>query len=154
MSTRWGSAIRRQRFFRANVGAKKGQFHEMNFVLKVNLATGLLSVWFSNVLINFLYMAFKSCLLETTSYTAKKFGFMYYQKRNCAASVPVSTFMCLRAIYIFPFGPPVVLQQNRQTDQGNISIAQRKMNVIGTVAAQFLFWDICQCNLIINFCVT
>ncbi len=64
----------------------------------------------------------------------------YFQNRIIMFCLSISTFMYLRAFYIFP-GPVglFLLQPNRQTDPGNIHIiVHRYMNVgIGNKAVQF-----------------
>ena len=75
--------------------------------------------------------------------TIPKIRNKYSQKRNCSASVPISTFMCLWVIvHILTIGLLILLQERRWIDPGNIhNIAHRLMNVeIGTEAA-FLFWE-------------
>ncbi len=72
--------------------------------------------------------------------TIPKIRNKYSQERNCGASVPISTFMCLRVIYIF--GWSVCLFCCRKyVDRSweyRIWFAHRHLNVeIGTEAAQF-----------------
>ncbi len=54
----------------------------------------------------------------------------YTQKRNCVASVPISTFLCLwSGIHILTLGLPILLQENMWTNPGKIKITHRHMNV-------------------------
>jgi hypothetical protein len=62
---------------------------------------------------------------------------MYSQEKELRDLSPnFHIHVSMSDLYIPTFGPPIFLQQNRQTDQGNIEIAHRNMDVgIGTIAA-------------------
>ncbi len=70
-------------------------------------------------------------------HTAAKIPFMYSFSGNCAASVPISTFMCLWANYIFP-GPSISCSRKGNRSWESNKSLTNKWN--GTEAAQLLFW--------------
>ncbi len=65
---------------------------------------------------------------------------MYFQKRNSAASVPISTFICLWSIYIFPRSAHLFScsRIGRPIREIHKSLTE---TWIGTVAAQCLAWE-------------
>jgi hypothetical protein len=66
---------------------------------------------------------------------------MCSQVSNFAASVPISTFMCLYNIPMI--GPHIFLQQNKQTDPRNIKIAYGRINVEIGKLLFFGFGSVC-----------
>ncbi len=67
---------------------------------------------------------------------------MFLVKELSSPSPNFHIHVSVSDLYIPTLGPPISLQQNRQTDQRNIKIDHRNMNVgIGTVALQFFSWE-------------
>ncbi len=61
--------------------------------------------------------------------------------RNCAAPVPISTFVPVSDyIYISTISLPILLQENMYVDQSGKALRHMKVE-IRTEAAQFLFWE-------------
>jgi hypothetical protein len=71
----------------------------------------------------------------------EKNAYVFPEKELRGLSPNFHIHVSVRDLYIPGIGPQIFLQQNRQTDPGNIYIARRHMNVeIGTDAKQFLIW--------------
>ncbi len=88
------------------------------------------------------YSSYSVALLSIARYTATKIPFMHSQKRNCVASVPISTFTCLWAVHTFP-GPVHIFSCSRigRPILGYVNRSQTHECGNLTKAAQLLFWE-------------
>ncbi len=65
----------------------------------------------------------------------------------CGLSPSSYIHIPMNDLYIPTIGKPILLQENRWADHGNIKIAYRDMNVdIRTEAVQFLSWEYINSN--------
>ncbi len=101
----------------------------------------------------FVHLSAIKCLTAHSTH-ATKIPFMYSQKRNCAASVQIATFICLWAIYIFPglvhifscsrIGRPIVWKYNSLTDIWMLKLGQRPRNFFsGNICFKFSVLSLC-----------
>ncbi len=90
------------------------------------------------------------CIYCTPSFTATKIPVVYSQKWNCAASVPISTFMCVWSNYIF-LGSVHMFSCCRIYK--SLTYCTKKFGNWdwGRKNEQFLFWEFFSSNF--RFCV-
>ncbi len=110
------------------------EYSKGDFMMRVAILTFIFYTW----------LRWHAQCLNVLYSTATKIPFIFSQKRNCAASVPISRFMCgcERFIYSQNWSTYFPAADYRQTGPGSKSLTGTWMYVeTGTEAAPFIFWE-------------